>query len=120
MAEPVCSDELSRLPTNCTFQHRYSNKTFAVWDQIASIRGDPSSVQDGTFFKFNSQFDVEEHFSATVTSGGLFGLFSASAEFDQAFSLALKRNTSVKYEHGKVNAFVAELDTNKCIRGCGA
>lgn len=93
------------------WRNPYNNQTFSVWDQVESILGDPSSAQDGVFFKFQNTFEFSEHFGAYVDSSALFGLFSASAEFGETFSMAVQTNSSMLYEYGKVNAFVAELST---------
>ena len=95
------------------WRNPYSNKTFAIWDQISSILPDPSSTRDGAFFRFDDTFQFTEHFSESVSSGGLFGLFSASERLDQVFELAVKANVSLFYDYGKVNAFVAMLDYAK-------
>lgn len=93
----------------------YSNQSFAIYDQVESIQGDPSSTREGDFFKFDNTFEFSEHFEESVSSGGLFGLFSASEEFSETFSLGVKVNASFFHEYGKVNSFVAMLRSDVVI-----
>jgi len=94
---------------NMEWRNPYLNTTYAIYDQVESIISDPSSTQDSAFFKFGDTFDLSEHFEESVSSGGLFGLFSASEEVQQMFKLNVKVNASLYYDYGKVNAFVAML-----------
>lgn len=92
-----------------TWPNPYNNNSYAYWDLVEGILLDPSSARQGVFFKFSNTFDFSEHFEECVSSGSLFGLFSASEEFSETFQLATQLNASLKYEFSKVNAFVAML-----------
>eukprot|EP00929_Paragymnodinium_shiwhaense_P001605 TRINITY_DN101848_c0_g1_i1.p1 TRINITY_DN101848_c0_g1~~TRINITY_DN101848_c0_g1_i1.p1 ORF type:complete len:567 (-),score=98.99 TRINITY_DN101848_c0_g1_i1:276-1976(-) len=94
---------------NLSWTNPYSKTRYAIWDQVESIRGDPSSVRDGFFFKFWDTFSFTEHFKESVSGEALFGIFSASEEFDESFNLAVKLNASLYYDYGKVNAFDVTL-----------
>lgn len=97
----------TKFPPN-EYTDKYANNTnFLLWDQVDYVAASDYYIKDCNYLTFNTIFEFQEWMAETVSSGGFFGLFSASESFSQFFSFGFQNNMS--YVHCKGLSFVYDI-----------